>query len=121
MINPSTTTAQMLDRTKARIVTWLNSNFSGRWEEVTSAATLNTNQWLIVMRVGKKIIGGIMVYDYHYWYRTDNGLWANKHGSQSSVLLPVSDTPSTNSSSGWALGGYSPFYDSSIVYYRVTE
>lgn len=63
--NQSTTTAQALARTKTRMTTWLNSNFRGRWKEVSGPnVTLASNQWMIVMRIGKQ--GGN--YDYHYWY-----------------------------------------------------
>lgn len=83
--------------TKTRMTTWLNSNFRGRWKEVSGPnVTLASNQWMIVMRIGKQ--GGN--YDYHYWYRTNDGPWANKHGQTPSVLLPASDMPTTNSSSG---------------------
>ena len=111
--NQSTTTAQALARTKTRMTTWLNSNFRGRWKEVSGPiVTLASNQWMIVMRIGKQ--GGN--YDYHYWYRTNEGPWANKHGQTPSVLLPASDMPTTNSSSGWTLNGKTGFYNSSIVY-----
>lgn len=64
--NQSTTTAQALARTKTRMTTWLNSNFRGRWKEVSGPnVTLASNQWMIVMRIGKQ--GGN--YDYHYWYQ----------------------------------------------------
>lgn len=64
--NQSTTTAQALARTKTRMTTWLNSNFRGRWKEVSGPnVTLASNQWMIVMRIGKQ--GGN--YDYHYWYK----------------------------------------------------
>ena len=39
-----------------------------------------------------------------------------KHGQTPSVLLPASDMPTTNSSSGWTLNGKTGFYNSSIVY-----
>lgn len=114
----TTTTAQALARTKTRMTTWLNSNFRGRWKEVSGPnVTLASNQWMIVMRIGKQ---GVR-YDYHYWYRTNNGPWANKHGQTPSVLLPASDMPTTNSSSGWALNGTTGFYNSSIVYYVLTQ
>lgn len=59
--NQSTTTAQALARTKTRMTTWLNSNFRGRWKEVSGPnVTLASNQWMIVMRIGKQ--GGN--YDY---------------------------------------------------------
>lgn len=72
---------------------------------------------MIVMRIGKQGVN----YDYHYWYRTNDGPWANKHGQTPSVLLPASDMPTTNSSSGWALNGKTGFYNSSIVYYVLTQ
>lgn len=76
--NQSTTTAQALARTKTRMTTWLNSNFRGRWKEVSGPnVTLASNQWMIVMRIGKQ--GGN--YDYHYWYRTNDGPWANSGAS----------------------------------------
>lgn len=91
--NQSTTTAQALARTKTRMTTWLNSNFRGRWKEVSGPnVTLASNQWMIVMRIGKQ--GGN--YDYHYWYRTNDGPWANKHGQTPSVLLPASDAESAH-------------------------
>lgn len=52
--NQSTTTAQALARTKTRMTTWLNSNFRGRWKEVSGPnVTLASNQWMIVMRIGR--------------------------------------------------------------------
>lgn len=121
MTKSTTTTAQALARTKTRMESWLNTNFSGRWKEVYSTnATLANNQWLVVMRIGKHN-DYVQPYDYHYWYRTNNGPWANKHGEQGSALLPASDVPLTNSSSGWTLGNYKYYYNSDIIYYVLTE
>ena len=122
----SATLSQKLERTKQRLESnWLPQNFpNGRWENVTSQglnASLNDKQWLVVMRVGFVNTGSTSVFDYHFWYRTNNGQWSNKHGTGGySELLPLSDTPTTNSSDGWALFGYYPFYSSAVVYYRVT-
>lgn len=58
--NQSTTTAQALARTKTRMTTWLNSNFRGRWKEVSGPnVTLASNQWMIVMRIGKQSAVGL--------------------------------------------------------------
>ena len=58
--NQSTTTAQALARTKTRMTTWLNSNFRGRWKEVSGPnVTLASNQWMIVMRIGKQSAMGL--------------------------------------------------------------
>lgn len=100
---------------------WLDEVFSGRWEEVYSYddgwdIELDDNQWLVVFRVGKHGTA----WDYHFWYRTDTGKWANKHGwlnGSGSELL--GDMPSDDASPGWAAGVYE-FYDSDIIYYVVT-
>lgn len=56
--NQSTTTAQALAHTKTRMTTWLNSNFRGRWKEVSGPnVTLASNQWMIVMRIGIRGLG----------------------------------------------------------------
>ena len=60
--------------------------------------------------------------DYHFWYRTDTGEWANKHGSQGtgSELLG-DDLPTDNDSIGWYIGSFPQFYNSDIIYYVLTE
>ena len=83
--NQSTTTAQALARTKTRMTTWLNSNFRGRWKEVSGPnVTLASNQWMIVMRIGKQ--GGN--YDYFQIAGTDSDL-AGKDRPQRSGEVPV--------------------------------
>lgn len=104
---------------------WLNIRFEGRWNEVYSSnngwdVDLEDNQWLVVFRVGW--IDEFELYDYHFWYRTNTGIWANKHGWQNnsgSELL--SDMPSDDDSSGWSLDFIPEFYNSDIIYYVITE
>ena len=64
--------------------------------------------------------------DYHFWYQTYDGTWANKHGDEEPVHLG-NDTLYTNNSSGWALsfegmapGVYNNFYDSDIYVYVIS-
>ena len=85
-------------------------------------AELADNQWLVVMRAGYHEDNPLTIADYHFWYRTNTGEWANKHGWRTgtgSELL--NDLPSNDDSSGWELDGYSEFYDSDIIYYVITE
>ncbi|MBO4868814.1 MAG: DNRLRE domain-containing protein [Clostridia bacterium] len=85
---------------------------------------LNDGEWLVAMRVGIKYnyYGFYYVQDYHFWYRTASGRWANKHGSEPSIQLPTNDLPTNNSSSGWSIdNGQSQFYTSDIYYYRVSN
>ena len=112
------------DGIKTLLELYLNSQFTGRWTEVFSSTggsdlQLSATQWLIAFRVGK--YSGYM--DYHFWYRTDSGEWANKHGFQNgSPSEPLgSDIPTTPNSNGWKLGDINNFYNSDIIYYIISE
>lgn len=115
-----TTVANALARTKERMKSWLNTNFNGKWREVNAYnAKLNSNEWLICMRVGV----GNGIYDYHFWYRASNGYWYNKHGyyaASEKVSESVVNPSTANSSDGWALDG-TYFYKSSTVYYAIEK
>lgn len=112
-----------LARTKSCMNRWLEQNFKGRYKEVSGpGVTLSENQWLIVMRIRWVPVGSRVSYDYHFWYRTNTGVWANKHGLKPSVLLPPTDQPTTDSSSGWYYGDVVPrYYTSDLVYYVLTK
>lgn len=108
---------------------FLDKYFPGKWtasDSLSSLEPLNINQWIVCMRIGYKSYYDLDYgfawadYDYHYWYRTNTGEWANKHGQKRSESLG-NDMPTTDSSSGWALGDFSQFYNSPIRYYRVSE
>ena len=111
-----------LSITKTAMRSWLNSNFSGRWREVSGYdATLASNEWLVAMRVGKNSTYG---FDYHYWYRANNGKWYNKHGWREGSEMVSGNVvnPSTaNSSDGWKLNGITNYYSSSTVYYAIRQ
>lgn len=118
------TVSEALARTKTRMVQWLNEKFPGKWRQVSSYNTaLNSNEWLVCMRVG---VGdytgdGISDYDYHYWYRANTGDWYNKHGykeASEKVSGNVVNPSTANTSDGWKLGG-KYYYTSSTVYYAV--
>ena len=97
---------------------YLNSHFPNRWREVTSMnAPLNNDEWIVVMRVGNGVdIWGEGVFDFHYWYRTDTGLWAHKRGETPSELLSSGVTPLNNQLEAY---GIVDFYTSDAVYYIV--
>ena len=89
-------------------------------EEVTNNggvnAYLNNNQWLIVMRA---IYFSNEEWDVHFWYRTNTGEWVNKHGINSESEKLTSDLPTDDYSAGWVFDDYY-YYDSDLVYYRIT-
>lgn len=100
---------------------WLGQEFENRWEEVYSSnggwdIDLESNQWLIVFRVGFYDRNDK---DYHFWYRTNEGYWSNKHGT-GGPSEPLADLPTNNNSNGWKLFG-SQYYNSDVIYYVLTE
>lgn len=108
--------------TKNRFETWLNKYYKNKWRDVTSAGyktVLKDDEWLICMRVGINQYG---VYDYHFWYRANNGVWYNKHGWYNpSEQASNNVNPSTdNSASGWTLNNKT-FYNSDTVYYAIKK
>lgn len=111
---------EALEKTKVEMKKWLNNTFtSSRWREVERFdATLSSNEWLVCMRVG--VIKG-SAYDYHFWYRADDGKWYNKHGwkNASECVEGVIDPSKADSSSGWSLDGYTNFYSSNTAYYAI--
>ncbi len=109
---------------------FMDSEFSGKWtasDSIFTLSSMRSNQWIVCMRIGKKQDLHVKetlprwIFDYHFWYRTDTGKWAHKNGDKPSVLLDASDRPANDSSPGWARSGKSPFYDSDIRYYRVSQ
>ena len=116
-------------KTKLDFENWLTSNgytwayessFTGNGENTSLAG----NQYRVVLRTGfhNMIVSGAIdaVYDYHFWYQTYNGRWANKHGAGPTELLPSGTTPFTEGSSGWTFGNYTDFYDGTIYSYIIT-
>ena len=132
---------------KADFENWLSDNgysfvyeydFSGNGDY----RTLQPNQYRVVLRGGLKtshITNGYNIYytvmeDYHFWYQTSNGQWANKHGSLPFVsgpqLLDVGVMPSSVHTLGWALDYYNEsyelidrdwdFYDCQVYSYIIT-
>ena len=78
------------------------------------------------MRVGSMnaYMYGVLVnyWDYHYWYQTLDGRWANKHGSDSDEeWLTYGINPETANTTGWDLPpSYTGFYDSDILYFVIS-
>ena len=102
------------------MVEWLNCNFgSNKWREVNHyAVSLTNDEWLVCMRVGK---GGGVGFDYHFWYRANDGKWYNKHGYYyaSECVEGVVNPSTANNSSGWKLEDITNYYSSTTVYYAV--
>ena len=83
---------------------WLDVYYPGLWEQTESSndgwdIEIDDNQWIVVLRVGTNW----EIMDYHFWYRTDMGLWANKHGYNGTPSELLNEMPSDDSSGGVVL------------------
>ena len=107
---------------------------SSNWRQIVDTSVspaykqiLYDDEWLICMRVGVMAPYGPPsnvsepVFDYHFWYRANDGKWYNKHGD-----YPSEDTsnesvnPSTAAfDSGWRNGTTTDFYNSETIYYAI--
>ncbi len=89
-------------------------NFTGNGQN-----NLSDNQFRIVMKFGE-FPGYTRCGDYHFWYQTYNGRWANKHGdgdlNYSRDYLPRTITPYSTNTSGWSIVEGQYFYSSNTVY-----
>ena len=127
------TLQQMLDYFRALLEDsgkFLDIYFPGKWtasDSIFTLSSMRSNQWIVCMRAGRQFVYNSYKecsewdFDYHFWYRTDTGRWAHKNGLNDSKLLDADDHPTNDSSPGWARSGKSPFYDSDIRYYRVSQ
>ena len=99
---------------------WLDINFAGRWRDADAYdEILSSNEWIVCMRVG--VADGF--FDYHFWYRANDGYWYNKHGwkqASERVSGNVVDPSTANTSDGWKYNG-AYFYTSETVYYVICE
>lgn len=120
---------QLADYCKIDFENWLTVNgytyeYESNFHNNGSNKNLEINQYRVVMRTGYRNVitenGYENLMDYHFWYQTYNGQWANKHGQMNSVLLPENVTPYTEGTSGWDLNTGDGFYDSPIYVYIIT-
>ena len=86
---------------------------------------LDISQYRVVLKVGihkyppGDYADGVEM-DYHFWYQTKDGTWANKHGTNAPVHLSSGTTPSSTQTSGWNYEEYENFYDSELFCFIVT-
>ena len=130
MNNYSCSVADTLALVKGDFEAWLDDN-GYHWAEIDIGTQIDETQYRLVLRIGKQLIDfeqpSFYFSDYHFWYQTNTGHWANKHGSAAPELLGINEVPESSNSSGWELPFYtstgieiySNFYDSEILYYVI--
>ena len=123
-ININKTVSYALKKTRQRFQQWLETYHKGGWRYISSddtgyKAVLDDDEWLICMRVG---IGDKGFFDYHFWYRANDGVWYNKHGwSNPSEQASENVNPSVeNTATGWMYENET-FYTSDTVYYVIKK
>jgi len=121
-ISPTSSIPDVLTSVRFAMPAYLSINFpNGRWREVPNInVPLNFGEWMVVMKIGKVVTNGVTQrFDYHFWYRTSNGRWAHKRGTDhSSELLPHGITPLNHQIPAPHLG-VNNFYNSDPVVYAV--
>ncbi len=114
--------------TKSRFETWLNKYYKNKWRDVTSdgyKAVLKDDEWLICMRAANYYnkVNKSYKYDYHFWFRANNGKWYNKHGwyYASEYMDDIVDPSNASGASGWSYGKIDDFYSSKTAYYAIKK
>lgn len=120
------TNAQLLSYIAAKAQTWMTSKFgAANFGAISSYnSNINTEWYRVILRVGFVDSDGDNVYDanenfdYHWWYQTSNGNWADKLGGTPSQYR--SGTAGQNPASlTWKNG--SLYYNSSGRFYQIKD
>lgn len=118
------TTAQCLTYTENKVDQFLNAWIPGHTHIAGYQSDVPSDYNRIVLRVGFDDANANGRYDYslgedwdfHFWYQTMTGAWAEKHGSLPSQYAAASNAWSDPENYSWNLGTYSYFYDSDAWY-----
>ncbi len=101
-----------------------DENYSYSYEVIFSGNgegnTLGPNQYRVVLRLGARDSSGVWMTDYHFWYQTYDGTWADKHAQEHSEHLPMGVRPSSTGTTGWAHAGIDDFYNGPFYVYIIT-
>ncbi|MBQ2858010.1 MAG: hypothetical protein IJE78_13005, partial [Bacteroidaceae bacterium] len=120
------TVAQLQDYVKGKAESWMNTNIgSSNWGSIDSYnSAINTNWFRIILRVGFIDLDGdnrldaSEQYDYHWWYQTSTGNWADKLASLPSEYR--TGTANVNPANvAWINGSLR--YSSSGVFYQIKD
>lgn len=120
------TVAQLQNYVKGKAESWMNANIgSSNWGSIDSYnSDINTSWFRIIMRVGFIDLNGnnrldaSEQYDYHWWYQTNTGDWADKLAWLPSEYR--SGTANVNpANEAWINGDLR--YSSSGVFYQIKD
>ena len=120
------TVAELQEYIKGKAESWMNTNIgSSNWSSIDSYnSSINTNWFRIILRVGFIDLDGdnrldaSETYDYHWWYQTNTGNWADKLAYLPSEYR--SGTANINPANvDWINGRL--YYSSSGVFYQIND
>jgi hypothetical protein len=111
------------------INSWLDNNMAGHHITIPSYNSyIYAGSWRVVFRLGYQDDGDGYVdidnslhdyFDFHWWYETDTGQWAEKQASSDSQLISGTNADTNPYNVAWPLLYWSSFYDSSCKYYCI--
>lgn len=127
-----------LTYTKGKLEKWMDDNVEdGIWEswrqviDTDNAPSylqpLYDDEWIICMRVGIERTLNTpstepKIFDYHFWYRANNGIWYHKWGETQPGKAWKGENPSTTTDvAGWQYNLTHKFYTSDTIYYAVKQ
>lgn len=125
-------TAEILETVRGKSETWMNTylNIDGifNYYRIDSYDTPIEEGWYkVVLRVGFYDENGNGIFDdnefcdYHWWYETSTGEWADKPG-QTPSKLHIGSQGIDPAASPWTVSDLSGFsYNSEPIYYRVRD
>ena len=105
-----------------RMESLVESKYDKNIRKLGTTDRLNTNEYLVAMRVGTHTVGNDIVVDYHFMVQLNNGYWAHKAGFLPSANLgninPTTYTWNLFNTAGNVI--YSNFYSSETIYFAVS-
>lgn len=122
--------AGILAFVKGQVVDWMNDNMLGLYEDDASYTDNITGNYFIAgLRVGfndsnnDNVFNYTAVYseyfDFHWWYRTNDGTWADKLAEMASVHR--TDTNASTNPANITWQGTTLIYDSEIEYFKIND
>jgi hypothetical protein len=129
-IDACNTLSDWLNYTQSKSETWMTSHVDYGSLAAYNSSINTSVEYRVALRVGWVDTNGDGEldanqywqddWDYHWWYETSTGQWAEKHGTQPSGLISGTSSSTNPYNVVWPLPGeYANFYTSSCRYYAV--
>ncbi len=124
-VNSCTTLNSLLEYVRVQSQAWMTAHNIGNATLATYTSDIGQNQYRVVLRVGWIDLDGDNDVDYtddwdfHWWYQTSTGQWAQKQGSYPSSLVSGSSATTDPYLFGWPKGAVPNFYNSLCRYWAI--